>query len=484
MPLLDLKTTLKDLKFTGPAPYVRKNIDNPGPPSAGEVQARLDDVSRIASMFADRPGGIFIAKQGLLQASQITSLADLTLGNTIIPVAARIGTILSQIPVNGTGTHFSIPDFAGASSTYVRNSIASSEARYNGKVSTRKSSQFINLAFKYQQLLKNPNLRNYPTFIGKTAGANLAEQNGEVKITTFTPDIQNKEIYRLSKQVAAGRSLDVRYGFAGTNRSDAVNLLAIGQDGDDLVPFKVNIVGDLNSLLVFRGFYESISDNYNGTWTDTNYIGRAESLYVYNKFSRSLNFSFKVPIFSDVEQDPVYNKVNSLVSYTAPSYSGAGFAKGTILQLQVGEFIKVNGVLNSATVTVDTNVPWSLGGTGKILPQVLTITVNFSVIHSVIPEVTTGTNKPFIASDQQQVRPVGRIQPRPEPGAQADAAAAARIRQNLELGRELGQATGNLIGGLTGVALPNLSPRSPRPVIEVGDGFFGPPIFDSNNTGG
>lgn len=483
MPLLDLKTTLKDLKFVGPAPYVRKDINNPGAPAAGEVQARLDDVSRIAGMLADKPGGIFLAKQGLLQASQITNLTDLTLANTVIPVAARLESILAQIPVNRTGTHFSSVDFSGNNATYLRTGIAANEAKFGGRVTGTRNSRFTNPVFKYQQLLKNPDLLNYSTNVGRTTGANLAERNGEVKISSFNPDVQNKETYGLSKQVTGGFSLDRLYGFAGANTKDSVNLLDIGQNGDDLVPFKVNIVGNINSLLVFRGFYENISDNYNGTWSDTNYIGRAESLYVYNKFSRTLNFTFKVPVFSADEQNPVYNKVNSLVSYTAPSYND-GFPQGTILQLEIGEYIKTNGVLNSVNVTVDTNVPWSVGSTNRLLPQVLTLSVNFSIIHSVIPATTITGNKPYIASEQQQVVPVGRIQPSPSSLEQVNAASNDRTRENFQFGRELGQAVNNLISGLGTVRVPTLSPRQPRPVIEVGDGTFGPPIFDSDNTGG
>lgn len=482
MPLINLRTSLKDLKFTGPAPYVVKDINLPGPPAASQIQARIDDVNRISKMLTDKPGAVFAAKQGLLQASQIQNLTAVNLGNTIIPVAARLQTILSQIPVNGTGTHFSVVEASGAGTTYVGSVVASSEAKYGGKVRTRKSSRFTNPVFKYQQLLVNDNLPNYSTAVGRTAGANLAETNGEIKLTRFTPDIQNRELYKLSKQVGRGNALDFQYGFAGANTRDAVNLLDVGKNGDDLVPLKVNIIGNLNSLVVFRGFYDNISDSYNGAWSDTSYIGRAESLYVYSKFNRTLSFTFKVPIFSPDEQDPVFNKVNSLVSYTAPEYSPAGFAKGTILQLQIGDYIKTNGVLNSVGVTVDNNVPWSVGNTRKLLPQVLNISISFSVIHSAIPEISLGFSKPYIASEQQQIKPTGRIQPRPEPGYQAIAASNARLRQQFELGRELGQAANNLVSGLGSFSLPSLSPRSPRPVIEVGDGVFGPPIFDSQDS--
>lgn len=474
MPLIDLKTELKSLKFTGPAPYVVKDINNPGPAAANIIQARLDDVSRISKMFADKPGITFLSKQGFLQASQLRDIDTVTLSNTIVPVSAKVGAILAQIPVNKTGTHFSAVELAGANATYLNTATAASDAKYSGRITGRHNSQFLNPVFRYKQLLKEGSF--YATNVGKTAAANLAETNGEINIRRFTPDIQNQDIYSLAKQVSAGRSLEDRYGL--TPKNDKVNLLKIGEDGDDLVPLKVNIVGNINSLVVFRGFYDNIVDNYNGSWSDTNYIGRAESLYTYSKFARTLSFSFKVPIFSEAEQDPVYNKVNTFVSFTAPTYSEDGYPAGTILQLQIGDYIKTNGVLNSVNVTVDNNVPWSVGGATKLLPQVLSLSVSFSVIHSSIPQVSLITTKPFIASGENTIN----LQQRETPTPQATAAVAnGRARQQFQFGQELAQAANTFIRGLGQVSLP-INAR-PRAVIEVGDGTFGPPIFDSNGGG-
>lgn len=470
MPLIDLKTKLKDLKYpSGPAPYVRKDIKNPGTPAANQIQARQDDVTRIAGIFSDKPGAKFTGKQALLQASQITSITDIALGNTVIPVAARLGSLLAQIPVNGTGTHFSNVEFAGRNATYARNTSAASEAKYGGKVTTRRNSQYLNPVFKYDQILQSNNL-SYNSTIGESPAATLAKQNGEIKISRFTPNSANKETYSLSKQVPGGRSLEVQYGFAGPNQSDKVNLLAIGEDGDDLVPLKISVIGEENSLLVFRGFYQSLSDTYNASWGDNSYIGRAESLYTYSKFSRALSFSFKVPIFSAVEQGPVYDKVNTFLSYTAPSYSENGFPKGTIIKLEIGDFIHVNGVINSIGMSVAQDVPWSEGLSEILLPQVIDLTVNFSAIHSFIPQVITAGTRPYIA-------------PGNTPG-EAPIILPARESvfsyntTNRSFGPQLAQATTNLLRGLLNTSTPALQPRETRPVVTTDDGTFGPPIFD------
>ena len=464
MPLINLKTKLKDLKFEGKAPYVRKDINNPGTPAANQIQARLDDVQRLAGIFTDKPGGIFTAKQALLQSSQIRTLSDLTLGKTIIPVAARLTSLLAQIPVNGTGTHFSAVEFGGFNSTYVRNNAASGEALYGGRISTRRNSQYLNPGFKYDQILKANGNLSYSSQIGETPAATSAKAKGDIQINKFNPKRENRDIYGLSAQVQGGESLESKYGFSNKSNPDAVNLLDIGQDGDDLVPLKVSVIGQDDSLVVFRGFYQSINDTYNGTWNEANYVGRAESLYTYSKFSRNLNFSFKVPIFSDLEQDKVYNKVNTFLSYTAPTYSENGFPKGTILKLQIGEFINVNGVINSIGMSVAQDVPWSEGISRRLLPQVIDLTVTFSAIHSFIPQLVTIPVKPYIAPGG--IVPQGFTN---VPLRNTDTPTGQILRQ-FNFGQELGQAGTSFLQRLLNTTFPNLRPPNNTGVVNTGNG--------------
>ena len=105
MPLINLQTTLKDLRYDSVAPYIQKNIDNPGTPSSNPVQARVEDLVRISKYLVDK-GGVFVAKQAMLEASKANNLRDVFTLGTVANPALRIGNMLAHIPVNGTGTHF------------------------------------------------------------------------------------------------------------------------------------------------------------------------------------------------------------------------------------------------------------------------------------------------------------------------------------------------------------------------------------------
>ena len=192
-------------------------------------------------------------------------------------------------------------------------------------------------------------------------------------------------------------SLDSLYSFSGKGNSDSVNLLDIGQGdpSDDLVPVIFKLYGKEESRLVFRGFLQNISDNFNGNWNTVNYVGRMEQFYNYTGFTRTLNFQLVVPIFSVAEQPIVYNKVNSLVSHTAPTYQeGSNLPQGNITDMTLGNYIKSNGILNNVSITIANEVPWSYSSEGeyagaetRLLPQVLTLSIQFTPIHSKAPQI-------------------------------------------------------------------------------------------------
>jgi hypothetical protein len=117
--LINLQTDLKSLRYGNDKPYITKNIgDAPGSQLGLEVQARIDDTSRIAQMLIDKPGIKYLLNEALLQQvnidDKIKNRGNKTvagavlgqLGNTLIGTAKILGSTLAQVPVNGTGLHF------------------------------------------------------------------------------------------------------------------------------------------------------------------------------------------------------------------------------------------------------------------------------------------------------------------------------------------------------------------------------------------
>jgi len=121
MPLIDLKTKLKDLKFDTRAPYIVQDINNPPVYNSLSDPAtrRRDDVLRLAKMLTDVPGARFVSNQALLQAFNKTNYESdartilgqvaAILSNTVISTGRAAAITLAQAGIEGTGVRLTLP---------------------------------------------------------------------------------------------------------------------------------------------------------------------------------------------------------------------------------------------------------------------------------------------------------------------------------------------------------------------------------------
>lgn len=390
MPLIDLKTKLKDLKFGTYAPYIQKDINNPGPSSAGEIQARSEDLSRLVKMFNDAPGAVFTAKQVALEASKADNLQSIFQASTVTNPALRIGNILLQVPVNRTGTHFLALDGGPLTNYYTRNNNAASEALTGGTIRVGNRSDIIDTPSEFDRDI---------AFYRRSSRENITRLSNEAKT--------NGKV-----------TLGVSPKLVDTKTSDAINLLDVGgkTDSDLLVGVTFNKFGSPSStLLTFRGFVQSIQDNFTGNWQSVNYVGRMEQFFTYTGFTRTFSFQLVIPIFSRDEQPYVFNKINSLVSYTAPTYNGK-LPQGNIAYMTIGDYLRTPGIINSVNISVRDDVPWSNSKPGaygsqktRVLPQVITANISFTPIHTKAPQfysspfTKSSPNLPFIDQGDQDL---------------------------------------------------------------------------------
>ena len=125
-PLIKLRSDLRNLKFSefGANPYVQHDI--PGYREDGrktnQLNARTNDLERFTKILTSKPGFKFAGNQALLaqtntlnnlkkagKAGGLKGLGKAILDkakSTVIDTAKATTSILAQVPVNGTGTHF------------------------------------------------------------------------------------------------------------------------------------------------------------------------------------------------------------------------------------------------------------------------------------------------------------------------------------------------------------------------------------------
>jgi hypothetical protein len=163
-----------------------------------------------------------------------------------------------------------------------------------------------------------------------------------------------------------------------TNNVDYVNALEVlkadqfdklyantdkfGVYGPDIIKFYFYDIVN-KKYIPFNATVKSISDNNNATWETVEYLGRADKLYYYKGFTRSVSFNFTVNAHSIKELMPMWNRINYLVGLTRPANYTArqfgGFMVSPMVQLTLGDFYKNhNVVINSCNVTIPEDAGW------------------------------------------------------------------------------------------------------------------------------
>jgi len=153
-------------------------------------------------------------------------------------------------------------------------------------------------------------------------------------------------------------------------------------------------------FLSFRAFLNGgITDNHGAELNGFKYMGRGETFYTYQGFNRSMNFSFKIAVGSSQELEPLYIKLNRLVSQVYPDYSANNYMRAPMIKLTIGDYVsRMPGFLESVNITIDGTTSWEIN-TNKQLPHVLDVSISFKPIFDTLPKrSTTKSATPIIGS--------------------------------------------------------------------------------------
>lgn len=160
----------------------------------------------------------------------------------------------------------------------------------------------------------------------------------------------------------------------------------------------------------FRAFINSFSDSYNPKWNPINYVGRGNTLYNYEGFTRDVKMSFTVAAQSKQELMPMYYKLNYLASTLAPDYTNAGFMRGTLYKMTMGAYLfETPGIITSLNYTIPEQSPWEINignsktssdNSVKELPHIINVDLGFTPIQDFLPKRAldiSGIDSPFIS---------------------------------------------------------------------------------------
>lgn len=199
-------------------------------------------------------------------------------------------------------------------------------------------------------------------------------------------------------------SLETKFYVSAGKYVDKMNLALpkIFKDSDDpfskaekdIIKFGFECMDNDNPgesvALFFRAFLNGgITDNHNAELNGFKYMGRGETFYTYQGFNRSMNFSFRIAVGSSQELEPLYIKLNRLVSQVYPDYSEKNYMRAPMVKLTIGDYIsRMPGFLESVNITIDGTTSWEIDE-NRQLPHVVDVAISFKPIYDTLPKRST-----------------------------------------------------------------------------------------------
>jgi hypothetical protein len=174
---------------------------------------------------------------------------------------------------------------------------------------------------------------------------------------------------------------------------------------DDFIKFMFHDL-NTNERFRFRAYIENVSEDFSPEWQEVKILGRADSAYIYQGFSRNLSISFKAAALSRGDLMLMWDQLERLAKTTLPEYNSTYKMKGPLIKFTLGNwFINTPAFIKSLSYTVDNDTPWEInlsnsgvyGGSlnsnsvGE-LPMTVSVQVSMQIFGEVRPESTSNNS--------------------------------------------------------------------------------------------
>ena len=155
----------------------------------------------------------------------------------------------------------------------------------------------------------------------------------------------------------------------------------------DFCPFRFE--DSSGNLIVFRAILSGITDTFSPEYSSERYVGRPDSVHVYQGTNREISFTFDVYPKSAGELRPLWEKMNALAGLTYPEFTSIakGGGQGMVApycKLTIGDMYKdTPGYISGLTYAVQDNGTWELD-MAKV-PKYIQASVSFVYIGDRLP---------------------------------------------------------------------------------------------------
>jgi len=322
------------------------------------------------------------------------------------------------VPIFGIDKYkdtLSLPDDQSARNSELNKNLPASSIDSSNNIYTLDSTQILQEVSLGQQIKDTGfnNILDFRGIINDNEGKQVLPStyyggfNRENPINTGNGDTG----YGTSKTTYKGNFIAGTGRILNPNQAISADQTELGVTGEDIIDLNFTIddpnIRTPNRLVDFRAYIENWSDGAKAEWSPIKYMGRAESLYKYNGFSRDISITFLVPALSRADMVNNYKKLNALMWTVAPSYSPetegntvVGLMRGSVTKFTMGDYF--NGmpcIIKSVDFSEIEGMGWDINRDeyGKILtpdneyytgqlPKGIRVQVSMTPIHNFVPQ--------------------------------------------------------------------------------------------------
>ena len=245
-----------------------------------------------------------------------------------------------------------------------------------------------------QETFERGTTKEQPGFLDQLGSVLSSLGTGGVKVTKkITGDKMT-----LTKMISGDSLSNVGTGPTNVLKSGQSNgSLGLNiEDKKNGMPFYFKDLRD-NTYIFFRAYIDGLTENISPSWASTNYLGRSEPVYVYERSERDISFNLKLFAQTGTELESIYKKMNRLTSLCYPEYmadvnlGGKIKMKPPLTKFRLGELFgsenaELTGFIKSLSYTYPSESPWETE-TGRRVPKYVQVAITYQVIHTTVPSL-------------------------------------------------------------------------------------------------
>jgi len=211
--------------------------------------------------------------------------------------------------------------------------------------------------------------------------AEKPKANGTGPVTFFSKD------KKVDLQVRYGGEINVLDSFP--NRQNESGQAEV----KDFIKFRIRDAVNGNYIIFPALLSGAISDNSTTTPTESSYIGRADKVYVYGSYSRTISFTVNIVALDKLDIPIIWEKVNAAKGLVLPEYKEfediyvGKRPVAPIVNLTLGDlFNDAPGFFTSVNMSIPEGSTWSLTD-GTQVPHLCSLAFEFTYIGKENPSM-------------------------------------------------------------------------------------------------